>query len=131
SGIQLIKREGKKLRNFLSIVLGIFFIVWAITSALFTVSAEMHPVWLEIYLLIKFSVYYFFGMLLLFAVSSLLNRIPVPFKTYDYIIVLGSGLIGDKVPPLLANRIDKGIELFHRFHTRSEERRVGKWCIYQ
>jgi len=117
SGIQLIKREGKKLRNYLSIVLGIFFIVWSIVTSLFTISTEMHPIWMEIDLLITFSVYYFFCMLLLFAVSSLLNRVPIPFRTYDYIIVLGSGLIGDKVPPLLANRIDKGIALFHRFHT--------------
>ena len=117
SGLQLIKKEGKKLRNFLSIVLGVGFIVWTVFSSFFTFSSEMHPVWMEIYLLITFTVYYFIAMLLLFAVSSLLNRIPIPFKTYDYIIVLGSGLIGDKVPPLLANRIDKGIALFHRFHT--------------
>jgi len=117
SGVWLIKREGKKLRNFLSITLGSFFIVWAIISPFFTVTEETHPVWMEIYLLVTFSVYYFLVTLLLFTVSSLLNRIPIPFKTYDYIIVLGSGLIGDKVPPLLASRIDKGIKLFHRFHT--------------
>lgn len=51
-----------------------------------------------------------------FAVAALLNRFRNPFKTYDYIIVLGSGLIGERVPPLLASRIDKGIELFHTFH---------------
>src|SRR5699024_7733965 len=28
SGMRLIKREGKKLRNFLSIALGVFFVVW-------------------------------------------------------------------------------------------------------
>jgi uncharacterized SAM-binding protein YcdF (DUF218 family) len=30
------------------------------------------------------------------------------------LIVLGSGLIGDRVPPLLASRINKGIEFYHR-----------------
>ncbi|TQS75602.1 YdcF family protein [Ornithinibacillus gellani] len=117
SGIQLIKKEGTKLRNFLSIALGVFFIVWAIVAPFFSVSKWTNPFWMAFYLLITFSVYYFIGLLLLFAVSSLLNRIPMPFKTYDYIIVLGSGLIGDKVPPLLASRIDKGIALFRRFHT--------------
>src|SRR5699024_1590333 len=48
---------------------------------------------------------------------ALLNQFRNPWKTYDYIIVLGSGLIGDRVPPLLASRIDKGIALFHTFHT--------------
>ena len=70
-------------------------------------------------MIITFSVYYFFIVLLLFVVSSLLNRIPNPFKTYDYIIVLGSGLIGGRVPPLLANRINKGIKLFHRYQSAS------------
>ena len=117
SGVRLINREGRKLRNFLSITLGFFFIVWAIISPFFTVTEGTHPIWMEIYSLITFSVYYFLAALLIFTVSSLLNQIPIPFKTYDYIIVLGSGLIGDKVPPLLASRIDTGIKLFHRFHT--------------
>ena len=117
SGMRLIKREGKKLHNFLSIALGAFLIVWAIVAPFLTVTEGAHPIWLEIYFVITFSVYYCFFLLLLFVVSSFLNRIPLPFKTYDYIIVLGSGLIGDKVPPLLANRIDKGIQLFHRYHT--------------
>src|SRR5699024_4903951 len=122
SGVRLVKREGKKLHNFLSIALGLFCLVWAIVSpsfTLFTVVESAHPVLVGIYSIMTFSVYYFFTILLLFAVSSLFNRIPIPFKTYDYIIVLGSGLIGDKVPPLLAARIDKGIKLFKRYHSLS------------
>lgn len=119
SGVRLIKREGRKRRNFLSIALGTFFIVWAIVSPFIVVPEGMHPVWMEIYMVITFSVYYFITALFLFAMSSLLNRIPIPFKTYDYIIVLGSGLIGDKIPPLLAHRIDKGIRLFERYQSAS------------
>ncbi len=32
----------------------------------------------------------------------------------DFIIVLGSGLINDKVPPLLASRIQKAIDFYHK-----------------
>src|SRR5699024_12313863 len=39
------------------------------------------------------------------------------WRSYDYIIVLGSDLIGDKVPLLLASLIDKGIELFERYQS--------------
>src|SRR5699024_10009721 len=124
SGMRLIKREGKKLHNFLSIGLGAFFIIWAIVAPFFTITEGMHPIWMEIYLVITFSVYYFIMMLLLFTVSSLLNRIPLPYKTYDYIIVLGSGLIGDKVPPLLASRIDKGIKLFNRYHSTTHPAKI-------
>src|SRR5690625_6784071 len=84
SGLQLIKKEGKKMRNFLSIVLGIGFIVWTVISSFFTIPTEIHPIWLEIYLLITFTGYYLIGMLILFVTSSLINRIPIPFQSYDY-----------------------------------------------
>src|SRR5699024_5342324 len=92
SGMRLIKREGKKLRNFLSIALGVFFVVWAIVSPFFSFAMGVHPVLMELYMVITFGVYYFIAMLLLFVLSSLLNWIPIPWKSYDYIIVLGSGL---------------------------------------
>src|SRR5699024_12410249 len=93
---------------------------WVIISLYMPIPEGAHPVWMGIYRVVTFGVYYFFVALLIFVVSSLLNRISIPFKTYDYIIVLGSGLIGEKVPPLLAARIDKGIQLFHRFRTTSD-----------
>ena len=124
SGLRLIKREGKKLRNFLSLTLGIFCMTWVIISLYMPIPEGAHPVWMGIYRVVTFGVYYFFVALLIFVVSSLLNRIPIPFKTYDYIIVLGSGLIGEKVSPLLAARIDKGIQLFHRFHTATHPVKV-------
>lgn len=117
SGLQLIRREGQQLRHFLSIIFGVFLIVWSMASPFFTFSLSMSPVWMVIYLVITLMVYYVLAALVLFVVSSLLIRIPLPFKSYQYIIVLGSGLIGETVPPLLAARIDKGIQLFQRHHT--------------
>lgn len=35
-------------------------------------------------------------------------------KNLNYIIILGSGLIGDKVPPLLKSRLDKGSEIYKK-----------------
>src|SRR5699024_5953497 len=106
SGMRLIKSEGKKLRNFLSIALVIFVVVLVIVSPFFFFAMGVLPVLMQLYIVITFGVYYFFAMLLLFVLSSLLNWFPISCKSYDYIIVLGSGLIGDKVPPLLASRID-------------------------
>src|SRR5699024_10689182 len=76
-GMRLIKREGKKLRNFLSIALGVFFVVWAIVSPFFSFAMGVHPVLMELYMVITFGVYYFIAMLLLFVLSSLLNWIPI------------------------------------------------------
>src|SRR5690625_4513963 len=84
SGLQLIKKEGKKLRNFLSIVLGIGFILWSVISSFFTISTEIHPIWLEIYLLITFTGYYLIGMLILFATSrSEERRVGKACRTRD------------------------------------------------
>lgn len=117
SGVRLIKREGRKLHNFLSVGLGVFLVVWLVLSP-FLVREAVHPVVTIIYLIASFAIGYFFIVLISFAVASYINRIPLPWKKYDYIIVLGSGLInGHKVPPLLASRIEKGISLFWRFHS--------------
>lgn len=115
SGIRLIKREGKKLRNFLSLALGIFIIFWIIFSRIVTIPEELTFLY-SLSFLISTLISYFIIVMISFAVASLLNRFRNPFKKYDYIIVLGSGLIGDRVPPLLASRIDKGIDLFHKLH---------------
>lgn len=124
SGIQLIKREGRRFHNFLSIALGLFIIGWAIISP-FIRFPEEENFWWMLYSIISLTVYYFFFMLILFALASVLNRVRIPFKTYDYIIVLGSGLIGgNQVPPLLASRIDKGIDLFIRHHTKERPVKV-------
>ena len=54
-----------------------------------------------------FALYLF----ILYALTNLLNLIPRRQRRYRYIIVVGSGLIhGTEVPPLLASRINRGIE---------------------
>ena len=45
------------------------------------------------------------------------NLFPVR-KEPDAIIILGSGLIGDKVPPLLAQRLEKGKAIYEQFNGR-------------
>src|SRR5699024_9442525 len=65
SAVRLIIREGKKLRTFLSIALVIFFVVWAIVSPFFSFAMGVHPVSMELYMVITFGVYYFIAMLLL------------------------------------------------------------------
>lgn len=117
SGIRLIKREGRKLHNFLSVGLGAFLVIWLVLTP-FLSRAAVHPAVNVMYSIASYAIIYFAIVLISFIVASYINRIPLPWKTYDYIIVLGSGLInGHKVPPLLASRIDKGMHLFRRFHS--------------
>jgi len=55
----------------------------------------------------------YFGFLFIsyLVYSYIYQKFPVR-KHVTYIIVLGSGLIGDRVPPLLKSRLDKGIEIY-------------------
>lgn len=118
SGIRLIKQEGRKLHNFFSLALGSFIIVWVIAINFIHVTEEQ-PFLYSLVFLISAYITYGFIVMISFALAALLNRYRSPWKNYDYIIVLGSGLIGKKVPPLLASRIDKGIELFHLQHQKN------------
>ena len=51
-----------------------------------------------------------FTFLAFLAASLAYGRIPLKFDA-QYVIILVSGLTGDKVPPLLASRLDKAISL--------------------
>ena len=54
-------------------------------------------------------------LMAMYALSALLNLLHLRKKrNLDYIIVLGSGLAGDKVTPLLAGRLRKGLALLER-----------------
>src|SRR5699024_1909294 len=71
SGMRLIKREGKKLRNFFSIALGIFFVVWAIVSPFFSFAMGVHSILMYLYMVIPFGVFYLIVMYLFFVLFSL------------------------------------------------------------
>ena len=47
-----------------------------------------------------------------YLVSSVLNIINILPRRIDYVVVLGAGLIGERVTPLLASRIRKGINVY-------------------
>ena len=48
----------------------------------------------------------------MYTLSGILNLIHLrKSRNADYIIVLGAGIIGRQVPPLLAARIERGIEI--------------------
>ncbi|EDU36022.1 hypothetical protein B2H94_12415 [Clostridium sporogenes] len=111
SGYKLIKKEGARVTNFLSLSLGIFIILW-IWFTPNIIRGVTNPILTGIIGFITFLISYFFMMMFIFAISAAINTYMPKRKKYDYIIVLGSGLIGDRVPPLLASRIDKGIEIY-------------------
>ncbi|WP_239256492.1 YdcF family protein [Listeria ilorinensis] len=109
NGRVMMKKEGRRLTNLLPLFLGLAIltlIVWIIAQ-----GAIIENFYLTILLmLILVVVGYFTFFFISFLISMLVYQINFPRKNQDFIIVLGSGLIGDRVPPLLASRLDRAIQ---------------------
>ncbi len=50
--------------------------------------------------------------MMMYTLTSWINLVNFKTKKLDYVVVLGAGLIGKKVTPLLAARINRGIEVY-------------------
>ncbi len=113
NGRIVLKREGKALTHFLSILLGAGMIVTVclISYSIYRTAQGASKFTFLANGLIFVGGYYLF-LLLSFLLSVFLYRFNRPNQNQDFIIVLGSGLLGDQVPPLLARRLDAGIAFY-------------------
>lgn len=113
NGRQMMTYEGKRLANLLSLLYGIFII-----GAL---AFHFLPYFPGKYLFMHLAVFALFYSTFLYLsyvlYGTFCNYFPIR-KEPDAIIVLGSGLIGDKVPPLLAQRLTKGKAIYDQFQGR-------------
>lgn len=113
SGSRLIRREGFSLSNSLSLGLGIFYILYLLFWPMLRgkVSSELLDF---LYAYLSFCFVLTSGIFVVYTVTSFLNLIPRRRKPYKHIIVLGCGLGRDgmTVTPLLAGRVDKGIQVY-------------------
>ena len=109
NGVGMVRREGRSLQNLLSFLLGVGILVleglffaplgrWG--SALVATAAVL-------------ACYFGFLFASLLGYSILYGRLRRR-TGFDAIIVLGCGLAGDRVTPLLAARLDRAIRLYER-----------------
>lgn len=107
----LMKKESRRFANSLTLILAIFllllFLLRIINLKQF-LPMYFEPLYGGSYLIIL----YFFLHLTNFLTAYFLYQFNRPKYNQDFIIVLGSGLIKDKVPPLLASRIHKAIDFY-------------------
>ena len=107
----VVKREGLSLPNLLPGLLALCIVVACLGGPLLLLM-QAPPLLLALYLLVLMEgsyVAFTFAALLLY--SWLYRRLPKR-RDYDYIVVHGAGLSGTKPTPLLAARLDKGVELW-------------------
>lgn len=110
-GIKLIKREGFSFSNMLSLLFA-FGILVVLFGLPFLNNILQSPIITYLYGILSVIIAYFSAVLAIFTFSALLNLIHFrKRKNLDQIVVLGSGILKEKVTPLLASRIEKGIEL--------------------
>ena len=118
-GILILKKEGLRLKNVLSlafsIALVIYIFVWPLFRLKNLTNVYERPLLLIadlVYKMLSFIFIYLLFLMAMYCISAILNLIHIGRnKKLDYIIVLGAGIKGKQVTPLLAGRIDKGIEL--------------------
>jgi uncharacterized SAM-binding protein YcdF (DUF218 family) len=117
NGLFMVLREGRRLGNLLSLVTG-FGILGL--DVIFLIAAADEVGWIAVtsgaLVVVAGYVGFLFGSLLLYA--FIYGRTGKR-SGFDAVIVLGSGLIGDRVPPLLASRLDRGAEIFRRSADRA------------
>lgn len=110
----LISREGKSFSNLLPFLLGVSVLLVEIITFILS-RFPKNPYLSQLTMFISFCFFYVFGVFLLYTVTSFLfNHFPIK-REVDYIIILGAGLMGgEKVTPLLAGRVDRGIALYNK-----------------
>ncbi|MFF9479287.1 YdcF family protein [Streptomyces sp. NPDC014733] len=110
NGVTMARKEGLRPANLLSGLLGVavFGLIVLLLSVGRLAGSPAFPVAVAVLLL---AAYVSFLFLCFLAYAFLYGRIAVRGDV-DYVVVLGSGLIGgERVPPLLASRLRKGLEI--------------------
>lgn len=141
---KIVAKEGKRITNLLVFVYGLFLFLdfLIINYQPYLLFHYRHGI---IGLYLNFIFWYFNIILLSQTLYSMLLSFVSNYKNPDYILILGSGLIGDRVPPLLQSRLNKGIELKNKFPKAkiivsggqgpdelvSESEAMGKYLIEQ
>ena len=113
NGIKILIKEGTKWTNFLSLGTGIAIILLIFAYPVLGRSTSA-PWFRFIYLFLSMSIFYIIFIMVMYTLTSWLNLININTKKLNYIVVLGAGLLGKKVTPLLASRINRGIEIYHK-----------------
>ena len=114
-GVVMILKEGKGIGSLLPILMGGGMLV-GMTLAVLAAKQVIRPgrilraalgvvVLMTFYVSLTFGTFAFFG--------NLASYVP-PQEDYDYIIVHGCGIFGDRMTPLLKGRVDKALTLYQK-----------------
>ncbi|MCX5227095.1 YdcF family protein [Streptomyces sp. NPDC006553] len=122
NGVKMVRKEGRRPSNLLSLLagLGMFGVMVLAVTAAATDSWALQILVVTLLLVLGYVSFLFVCFV---GYAFLYGRMRIR-RDADYVVVLGSGLIGGRrVPPLLASRLDRGREVHERL--AAYERRDG------
>ncbi|NLI90513.1 MAG: YdcF family protein [Epulopiscium sp.] len=112
TGRTLVKKEGLSMAHVLSILFGSGIIASSFILPFFANRIKYKGLLALMGFFITVYSYFVIGFII-FLTSALIYNLWYEKKDKDYLIVLGAGLSGDKVTPLLASRIDRAIKFYN------------------
>ncbi|KRK22634.1 YdcF family protein [Apilactobacillus kunkeei] len=113
NGIIVWRRESHSLANLLTLIIGVFLLIYPLLSFLFFRKIIPKPYNLMIEHFTEMGAFYMISIFLIFSLSVWICNFYRPKPDKDFIIILGAGLLnGNEVSPLLASRIDRAIDFY-------------------
>ncbi len=112
NGVTMLRREGRRPANLLSLLAGLGIIGFVI----FSVAVQKigwEPLDAVRSILVGVLAYISFLFVCFLAYAFVYSRVRSSRKV-DFVIVLGAGLRGSRVPPLLASRLDRAKQVYDR-----------------
>lgn len=115
SGFVLNKREGRGLRNMLSIGLGLWVLFGLFGLPVLSNWLSSDSFWSMLLTSAVLTSNYLALITVSYVISLFLNLVNKPHHDLDYVVVLGAGLRANgSVTPLLASRIRKDIDVLQK-----------------
>lgn len=120
SGVTVLRRESRSLGNALALLGGVALVVLPTTLRLLEPDGIVRDdvgylIRYGLHLTVTLLVGYFGFCFAVFVLASLLYRWRPVRLAPEAVIVLGAGLIDGQVPPLLASRLNQGLEAQRRY----------------
>lgn len=109
NGVTMLRREGRRPANLLSLLAGLACIALLVLPILaqYSDGGLLGPITTGLLLVAVYLAFLFCSFL---AYAVVYRRVG-PGPDVDFVVVIGSGLIRGTVPPLLASRLDRAISL--------------------
>ncbi|MFD0367253.1 YdcF family protein [Streptomyces sp. NPDC127114] len=119
NGVKMVRKEGRRPANLLSLLagLGMFGVMGLMVAAVLTHSPTLGIVVGTLLMVLGYVSFLFLSFI---GYAFLYGRMRIR-RDADYVVVLGSGLVGGRrVPPLLASRLERGRQVYETLAERRE-----------